>query len=64
MGLRRCDYLYMTSWERQASDAERWESCYGEDYGIEVRGIRGLTYENSVSSKVYVYDGMFSKVFG
>lgn len=28
-------------------------------YGIEVRVIRGLKYENSVSSKVYVYDGLF-----
>ncbi|VVB01304.1 unnamed protein product [Arabis nemorensis] len=28
-------------------------------YGIEVRVIRGFKYENSVSSKVYVYDGLF-----
>ncbi|XP_010435257.1 PREDICTED: histone-lysine N-methyltransferase family member SUVH9 isoform X3 [Camelina sativa] len=28
-------------------------------YGIEVRVIRGLKYENSVSSRVYVYDGLF-----
>ncbi|EOA16199.1 hypothetical protein CARUB_v10004340mg [Capsella rubella] len=28
-------------------------------YGIEVRVIRGLKYENAVSSKVYVYDGLF-----
>ncbi|KAG2240281.1 hypothetical protein Bca4012_024303 [Brassica carinata] len=28
-------------------------------YGIEVRVVRGFKYENSVSSKVYVYDGLF-----
>ncbi|XP_007035308.2 PREDICTED: histone-lysine N-methyltransferase family member SUVH9 [Theobroma cacao] len=28
-------------------------------YGIEVRVIRGIKYENSVSSKVYVYDGLY-----
>ncbi|XVF62768.1 hypothetical protein PTKIN_Ptkin09bG0035100 [Pterospermum kingtungense] len=28
-------------------------------YGIEVRVIRGIKYENKVSSKVYVYDGLY-----
>ncbi|XP_022760402.1 histone-lysine N-methyltransferase family member SUVH9-like [Durio zibethinus] len=28
-------------------------------YGIEVRVIRGLKYDNRVSSKVYVYDGLY-----
>ncbi|GLT42075.1 hypothetical protein SLA2020_160960 [Shorea laevis] len=28
-------------------------------YGIEIRVIRGIRYENSVSSKVYVYDGLY-----
>ncbi|XP_022740290.1 histone-lysine N-methyltransferase family member SUVH9-like [Durio zibethinus] len=28
-------------------------------YGIEVRVIRGIKYENRVSSKVYVYDGLY-----
>ncbi|XP_010556933.1 PREDICTED: histone-lysine N-methyltransferase family member SUVH2 [Tarenaya hassleriana] len=28
-------------------------------YGIEVRVIRGFKYENSISSKVYVYDGLY-----
>lgn len=28
-------------------------------YGIEVRVIRGIKYENSVSNKVYVYDGLY-----
>ncbi|CAN8324288.1 unnamed protein product [Cochlearia groenlandica] len=28
-------------------------------YGVEVRVVRGFKYENSVSSKVYVYDGLF-----
>ncbi|CAA7025114.1 unnamed protein product [Microthlaspi erraticum] len=31
-------------------------------YGIEVRVIRGLKYENSVSAKVYVYDGLYKIV--
>ncbi|OMO95301.1 hypothetical protein COLO4_15991 [Corchorus olitorius] len=29
-------------------------------YGIEVRVIRGIKYENRVSSKVYVYDGLYN----
>lgn len=28
-------------------------------YGIEVRVIRGFKYDNAVSSKVYVYDGLY-----
>ncbi|GLU08252.1 hypothetical protein SLE2022_251760 [Rubroshorea leprosula] len=28
-------------------------------YGIEIRVIRGIRYENSVSSKLYVYDGLY-----
>ncbi|GLT99285.1 hypothetical protein SLE2022_167300 [Rubroshorea leprosula] len=28
-------------------------------YGIEVRVIRGIKYENGVSSKLYVYDGLY-----
>lgn len=28
-------------------------------YGIEVRVIRGFKYENNISSKVYVYDGLY-----
>ncbi|KAK8684626.1 hypothetical protein V6N13_040642 [Hibiscus sabdariffa] len=32
-------------------------------YGIEVRVIRGLKYENRVSAKVYVYDGLY-KIIG
>ncbi|KAG7573466.1 Pre-SET domain [Arabidopsis suecica] len=31
-------------------------------YGIEVRVIRGIKYENSISSKVYVYDGLYKIV--
>ncbi|CAN8247770.1 unnamed protein product [Cochlearia groenlandica] len=31
-------------------------------YGIEVRVIRGFKYENSISSKVYVYDGLYKIV--
>ncbi|XP_010413894.1 PREDICTED: histone-lysine N-methyltransferase family member SUVH2-like [Camelina sativa] len=31
-------------------------------YGIEVRVIRGIKYENSVTSKVYVYDGLYKIV--
>ncbi|KAJ4889863.1 Histone-lysine N-methyltransferase family member SUVH9 [Raphanus sativus] len=31
-------------------------------YGIEVRVVRGFKYENSVSTKVYVYDGLFRVV--
>ncbi|CAL9194647.1 unnamed protein product [Musa hybrid cultivar] len=32
---------------------------YNEQYGIEIRVIRGLTYEGSPSGKVYVYDGLY-----
>lgn len=28
-------------------------------YGIEVRVIRGVQYENSITSKIYVYDGLY-----
>ncbi|XP_006293371.2 histone-lysine N-methyltransferase family member SUVH2 [Capsella rubella] len=31
-------------------------------YGIEVRVIRGIKYENSITSKVYVYDGLYKIV--
>lgn len=31
-------------------------------YGIEVRVIRGIKYENSVTNKVYVYDGLYKIV--
>ncbi|RZS09187.1 hypothetical protein BHM03_00040253 [Ensete ventricosum] len=33
---------------------------YNEQYGIEIRVIRGLTYEGSPSGKVYVYDGLYT----
>ncbi|KAL3626503.1 Histone-lysine N-methyltransferase member suvh2 [Castilleja foliolosa] len=32
------------------------------NYGIEVRVVRGFKYENSISGKVYVYDGLYRVV--
>ncbi|KAL1204630.1 Histone-lysine N-methyltransferase family member SUVH9 [Cardamine amara subsp. amara] len=48
--------------ENQKMDGGNYAMECSMRYDIEVRVIRGLKYENSVSAKVYVYDGLYKIV--